>query len=91
MVWQNSELTSLSGELKMIHGRRLIFCLLLSIALLGLFLPVGKSRGAQDDCQDCLSTCQEQRLLCVENGNPPAACLAAWKECADYCDQTFCP
>lgn len=78
----------------MTHRYRLLFCLFLSIALVALLLPSGTSRSVQaskDDCQDCLSTCQEERLFCVENGNPPAACLAAWKACAAYCDENFCP
>lgn len=75
----------------MTHKFRRLFFLFLSIALVGLLLMPEKSRSAQDDCQDCLSTCQTERQLCVENGNPPAACLAAWKECAAFCDENFCP
>ena len=78
----------------MTHGYRLLFCLLVTMALVALLLTPGKSRTAQaskDDCQDCLSTCQQERQLCVENGNPPAACFAAWKDCVDVCEATFCP
>ena len=71
---------------------RLLFCLVLSVALVGLLLSPAKSRGAQatDDCQLCLSDCSTERQLCVENGNPPAACFAAWKECVDNCEATAC-
>ena len=75
----------------MTHKYRLRFLHLLSIALIGLVLTPNQGRSAQDDCQQCLSDCQEQRILCVENGNPSAACLAAWRECADYCEENFCP
>lgn len=75
----------------MTHGYRRRFFLMLSIALIGLVLTPDQSRSAQDDCQNCLTDCQEQRVLCVENGNPPAACLAAWRDCADYCEENFCP
>ena len=75
----------------MTHKYRRFFFLLLSIALVGLLLAPNKSRSARDDCQDCLTDCQNERQFCVENGNPPAACLAAWKACADYCDENFCP
>ncbi len=78
----------------MIHRYRLLFCLLLSIAVLGLLLTPGKSRNAQaskDDCQDCLTTCTNERQFCLENGNPPTVCLAAWRECVDYCEENFCP
>jgi hypothetical protein len=75
----------------MTHGYRQRFLLFLSIALIGLVLTPNQSRSAQDDCQNCLSDCQEQRVLCVENGNPPAACLAAWHDCVDNCEENFCP
>ena len=74
----------------MTHGYRRRFFLLLSIALMALVLTPNQSRSAQDDCQNCLSDCQEQRVLCVENGGSPAACLAAWRDCANYCEENFC-
>jgi hypothetical protein len=72
---------------------RLLFCLLLSLLLVATLLPAGTTRSvqaSQDDCQDCLSTCSNERQLCVENGNPPAACFAAWKDCVDVCRANFC-
>ncbi len=78
----------------MTHGFRLLYCLLLSIALVGLLLSPNKSSSAQtsiDDCQDCLSTCSSERQFCLESGNPPTVCLAAWRECVDNCEATVCP
>ena len=72
---------------------RMLFCLLLSLVLVGLLLSPGKTRGAQaskDDCQDCLTTCNHERQFCLENGNPPTVCFAAWRECVDYCQENFC-
>jgi hypothetical protein len=77
----------------MTHGYRLLFCLLLSIALIGLLLTPGKTSGAQasnDDCQDCLSTCNNERQFCLENGNPSTVCFAAWRDCVNVCQINFC-
>ena len=78
----------------MTHGYRLLLFLLLTIALVVVLLaPVesGKAQASTDDCQDCLTTCQNERQFCLENGNPPVACLAAWRACVDYCEENFCP
>ena len=73
---------------------RLLLCLLLSLVLVATLLSSGATRSvqaSQDDCEDCLSTCNAERQFCVENGNPPAACLATWKACVDFCRENFCP
>ena len=78
----------------MTHGYRLRFFLLLAIALVMLLLPLGTGRDVQavnDDCLDCTTSCNDQRQICVENGNPSQVCFAAWRECIDYCRENFCP
>lgn len=78
----------------MTHVSRLLVLLLLSIALVVLLLSPGTGSSAQasnDDCQDCLSTCNNERQICVENGNPPTFCFAAWRDCVDFCEENFCP
>lgn len=77
----------------MTHKYRLRFLLSLAIALVMLLLPLGKSHGVQagnDDCQDCVTTCNNERQTCVENGNPGSVCLAAWRSCINYCRDNFC-
>ena len=76
----------------MAHRPYLRFFLLLAIALILLLPPPSGSGSAQvnDDCQDCTSTCTNERQTCLENGNPPAACTAAFKACLRYCLDNFC-
>ena len=78
----------------MTYRYRLLSFVLLSIALVVMLMLPGNGHSVQastDDCDDCLSTCNNERQTCVENGNPPSACFAAWKSCVDVCRANFCP
>ena len=72
---------------------RLLIFFVLSLLLVATLSLSGTTRSvqaSQDDCDDCLQTCNDERQFCVENGNPPAACFATWKSCVDFCRDNFC-
>lgn len=50
------------------HRVRLLLCLVLSLVLVGLLLTSDKNQSAlanKDDCQDCLSDCNNERQFCL--------------------------
>lgn len=75
------------------HRYRPRFFLLLTVALVMLLLPpsAGRSVRASDgDCEDCTTTCINERQFCLENGGAPTVCTANYKSCLRYCFDNFC-